>query len=440
MRCLRLVLYFLVGLLLGGVVVLAHAETIPATGPSSVPAQKLYGTTYCSQGGFSCTAVAQNYSTTLAAAQALYAKVQAVGSVSGDPLVSGPWSDGACSSSAFVFESAIYVKTNTLCRYTGANVTVKSTCTSGTLVGSNCTGSYSCPAGQNWSLQGNVCHRSDCLSPQVRDPATGVCGAPACSVPTNQNLPGVYSVPAGCTEGCNYCINDCSVYGPFGNTVTSGGRITGTFASNGTSCSSGAAGPSSIPPDTAGFNCNAKGMGFGNVNGVTVCVTPSSTGTTSTSTKTPPAGDPTGPSTTTTSSSTSCTDAGSCTTTTTTNVISGGSGPGGTGAGSTTQTTTKTDDQPQAKFCEENPDSNFCKSLDTPPEEGPLATVTKDTISQISPVSLPGNASCPADIQLAHGAYVTYSSVCQYAEGIKPFVLLSAWLAAGLFVLAMSKQ
>lgn len=144
----------------------------------------------------------------------------------------------------------------------------------------------------------------------------------------------------------------------------------------------------------------------------------------------------------------------SCTTTTTETTTSGGSGEGGTGDGSSTvvKETETTTDKPT--FCSENPTSPQCSEPSacetdptllecmqsgSPPEEGALNSVEKSVITSIIPVQLGGGGSCPADIELPNGAYMTYSSVCQYAEGIKPFVLLSAWLAAGVFVLAMGK-
>jgi len=50
-------------------------------------------------------------------------------------------------------------------------------CPEGNESGSNCI-VYTCPAGQNWTLNGTQCTRPDCPSYQTRDPGTGVCGCP----------------------------------------------------------------------------------------------------------------------------------------------------------------------------------------------------------------------------------------------------------------------
>lgn len=54
-------------------------------------------------------------------------------------------------------------------------------CPSGTTQSGTTCVSYSCPAGQNWTVSGASCTRPDCASNEVRDPATGLCNANACS-------------------------------------------------------------------------------------------------------------------------------------------------------------------------------------------------------------------------------------------------------------------
>jgi hypothetical protein len=75
----------------------------------------------------------------------------------------------------------------------------------------------------------------------------------------------------------------------------------------------------------------------------------------------------------------------------------------------------------------------------TPGEEGGLSTVDKSVVSSITPVNIASAAGCPADVQLGKGVYTTYSGVCQYVEGLRPIVLVTAWLLAGMIVLGMAK-
>ena len=92
-----------------------------------------------------------------------------------------------------------------------------------------------------------------------------------------------------------------------------------------------------------------------------------------------------------------------------------------------------------AQFCKENPDSVQCLSTGTfdVPDSVPTKSIG---ISNITPAIFASNASCPADVQLPKGAVLSYSSVCQYAEALRPLVLLSAWLAAGFFVLGFRSE
>lgn len=119
--------------------------------------------------------------------------------------------------------------------------------------------------------------------------------------------------------------------------------------------------------------------------------------------------------------------------------------------------TTKETTQSQTSYCESNPKSPVCQkateqdkycqdSADTlgcmvagdVPDEGALNTTEKG-ISSITPVNIASAAGCPADVQLPKGAYLTYAPICQYAEGLRPLVLASAWLMAALIVFGMAK-
>lgn len=216
--------------------------------------------------------------------------------------------------------------------------------------------SYSCPNGGD--LNGQLCTKS-CTAPEVLN-SDGTCGIPAPSCPaagtsgpsSGQSFGGSGSAPSFiCSAGCSYNINI---------SVGLGGQWSATAGgSAGSTCTTNTG--TGTPPDDPKTKCVQQGMAFGTVNGQVVCVKPDTSKSSATTTKTPDPGSGQGASTTTTNTNTVCTN-GSCTTTTTTNITSGGSGPGGTGTGATTTQSKTEDTQPQAKFCEDNPTSPFCKT------------------------------------------------------------------------------
>lgn len=61
--------------------------------------------------------------------------------------------------------------------------------------------SYTCPTGQNWTLSGTVCTRSDCIAPQTRNPNTGICESPCGAGQTRVN--GVCTCDTGAQVGDN---------------------------------------------------------------------------------------------------------------------------------------------------------------------------------------------------------------------------------------------
>jgi len=72
--------------------------------------------------------------------------------------------------------------------------------TSGALSTASCV-TFSCPAGQNWTLSGNQCTRPDCVAPATRDAATGQCKGP-------------------CEAGTPVTSTSDSGWGPSGDLVT----------------------------------------------------------------------------------------------------------------------------------------------------------------------------------------------------------------------------
>lgn len=230
----------------------------------------------------------------------------------------------------------------------------------------------SCPTGQNWTLSGTKCTRPACVAPQTRNESTGICEDPKCPAAGGNFSAGYYdmgtSVDANIAYRCT--ASGCSVI--FSGTAPVATKIIGGkthyFALGAydygdptmtcTADSSNAATPStsSLPSDSCGSNQDK-----GTVNGKVVCYdrtsgkvadtaskTTSGTMTTET-TKKDSSGATTGTESTSGTTSTTCAD-GKCTTTTT-----------GTAAdGTTTTTKTETD---QKSFCEQNPDSFVCSDV-----------------------------------------------------------------------------
>lgn len=355
---------------------------------------------------------------------------------------------------------------------------------------------YSCPSGQGWALNGQSCSRPDCLAGQVRDSggicsnayqtcaelvvtATGSCVksvpcGPQSSTPLDSALASAAicsdqkSDPTNCAASGGIVIGTfqgkpiCLSSPPDDPTCTAlGGTVTGTL--NGQPVCSNTAGNPPCPGGGASAGtlngqpvCNGScgsGSAPGTVNGVTSCypIAPTTTKKTTQSSNSPgtstttTGNDPNNPAGTSTKQEATQCDGSRCSTTT---IINNGDG--------TSSTTTKQEDQgdycksnpkasvcsgetEQDKYCEDNPESLGCMKAGTPVEEGGLSTVDKSVVSTISPVNIASSAGCPADVQLGKGVYITYAGVCQYAEGLRPVVLASAWLLAGLIVLGMTK-
>ncbi len=88
--------------------------------------------------------------------------------------------------------------------------------------------------------------------------------------------------------------------------------------------------------------------------------------------------------------------------------------------------------------CDKHPDLVQCKELGTPADEGALSSVSVG-VASLTPVDLPGVASCPANVPLPHGSYFDWTPTCTYATALRPLVLALAWLAAGIIVLGFSR-
>jgi len=417
MRALRVALFFCVGVLLavgGGV---ASAETITATGSTATVAG------YAASTGWGLTEVSA---------------CQAGVTTSNEPLrvydhvAASPWQ--------------CWTRYNGAAPSAWANMRVSQGCT-GSLVPdrTSCPTWYSCPSGQNWTLSGSSCTRPDCVSPQVRQ-SDGTCHAPCGAAGTKTTadysgpegtIPNYLCDPSGCQIQTTACVGGGTSGWACSSANYTGAFCTGVAGGNGATAAS--APSESVVSDTAQKACVDKGMYFGTVNGVTVCVSAStSKSTTASSGSMTPPGGTTG--TTNVSNTTVCGGDGSCTTTTTTTVTGGG-----TTGNQTNGTTTATSTQTKGAFCTANPsdtqctakagdcDKNSsligCQTIGSPGDSTALGDQNK-TVSAITPTTTAAG-SCPASVSLPKGAQFEFTPMCNFAGGIRPVVLAIAWLLAG---------
>lgn len=469
MRSARLALYFVVGLLLGGVSVLSYAETIPATSTPKTPGTVYMTNPYTASYGYT------------ASESCLFAK--------GTHIEAGG-SNGYCYKGGTFLG---YMVKETACINTTTHMVVA------------CEGNdYTCPTGQNWTLSGTTCTRPDCPLGRLPNGTCNTCQSPetlqsdgscrsscgeivvtptgSCvrSVPCSAGSSAPLSmfgnqaicadnkpkdpqkcdgVVIGTFNGKDICLSkppndpDCTA---IGGTVsgTLNGKPVCSKPGNNPSCADGSASIGSINGQPVCSGGCPAGSATGTVNGVSSCYpvgpttsktttqTSTSAPTTTTTTSSGPGGPTT--STSTTTSTTTC-QGERCTTTTTT----------ANGQGEESTTTTEGDkgdfckahpkasvctgESDQDLFCKDNPEAVSCLKTGTPSEEGGLTSVEKG-VSSITPISVASSNGCPADVQLPKGAVFSYAGPCMYAEGMRPIILASAWLVAGLIVLGMSRN
>lgn len=97
-------------------------------------------------------------------------------------------------------------------------------------------------------------------------------------------------------------------------------------------------------------------------------------------------------------------------------------------------------EDPQKTDCEKFPDASGCQELGDP-EDYDLQTEQRSVIW-----SQEGGAagSCPADkpfsLPFGHSASLSWQPLCDFATGIRPFVIGLAWLSAGIFVFMVARE
>lgn len=324
-RAVRLVFYFVVGVMLGGVSAFSYAETIPATTQTGYYYYTASGSVFLvgATGQDACTAT-------------------------------GIW--GSITSLTFFSPSSC----NDQNGLKQANVTASS--------------ALACPSNQNWTFSGTTCNRPDCVAPQTRQ-LDGTCSTSCVAGDSSRVARWTGSFSAG-DAGKSYlgtsvplpmtlCNGSCVVGSLYPYSCTSAQDLRGSPIKcsydgilTGESChvTDGDSASSPVAPP-----CMDQGKIQGTLNGVPVCsgTLPNSVQTTKTTT--------TPTSSTTTTTTTTCVGDGACSSTTTSSTTSGGSGPNGTGPGSTTAPgeSTGSKDDTKTGFCAENPNSPLCKASDS---------------------------------------------------------------------------
>lgn len=311
---------------------------------------------------------------------------------------------------------------------------------------------YSCPTGQNWSLNGNTCTRPDCISPQVRNPSTGVCEAPKCTS-TGQAASGYFDMgttdsnnpkSSVCASGClavysggsiafSKLVNGVRHYYAKGSYDFVGGGNSDQCSANDAPASSSALPADSCAPGSVKFTVNNNIGCVSKTDGTVTSPTPTKT-TTNTVTQ-----NADGSSTVVTKTTDQSTGQ---TTTSTSTYPPGVSVPTLPGTTVTPSTGGSNGDDPSGDkdACEDDPERVGCKHLDEIVGDvpDPEAIQTDTVMLTINPASGFGFGSyaCPSNPHITlrqTGQNITawdWQPSCTFAEGIKPVVLAFAFLMA----------
>lgn len=101
--------------------------------------------------------------------------------------------------------------------------------------------------------------------------------------------------------------------------------------------------------------------------------------------------------------------------------------------------TSSQDNTKDTPFCTLYPESLACAKMGTPEEADKLEEKTMG-VESITIQTFGSSATCPAPIPLPHGSELSFEWPCRMAEGVKPFLLALAWLAAGLIVIGAMRN
>lgn len=216
---------------------------------------------------------------------------------------------------------------------------------------------YACPSGQDVQVPTINC----------------VASAPKCQSPANAQLGSWYSINYPVVSGVTFCVNNCNAYaGPTRN--RSGGTAQVQMFVNGaggaaSTCTVGGSQtvPNAVsdPTDLTPPPCPPGAGSYTSPGGVVMCTSPTTPNATVPPVVTKQGGTTTYPdgSTSTVTTINTCTGDGACSTSTTT-VVTGTNGGTTTGQAGTPGTTTSTVTKPSSDtsdFCAKNPNLQLCK-------------------------------------------------------------------------------
>jgi hypothetical protein len=108
----------------------------------------------------------------------------------------------------------------------------------------------------------------------------------------------------------------------------------------------------------------------------------------------------------------------------------GGAGSAGTPASSVGSGSTST----PSPCTTTDANSIGCSEYGTPTDNVPLGT-SDNSPTTITPVSFGSSGACPAPVVISvmsgHSMTIDYTPICNFASGVRPVILLLAWMAAG---------
>lgn len=404
MRTLRLLLWFCLGLLIGGYSVASHAATPWYSATAKGYKNLAGGATYADPGG--CL---NEYKTAN--------PVMASCSFSSASYMSSPASNGYWG----VAYPASGTRTDNISCSGGPFCRVMDwICPSGgTLVGNKCQVS-ACPSGSPDPTTGQCSAPSSCTGDQKLDPATNKCKCDSGKA-YNGYTPATGSGALVCFNGCESQINNASnQYAVNGQQVWKGswnstgapcvaGMANGTpnpaTTNPGSGSGSGGTGSGGGDGDTS-TKCPGNKVPGGTINGKVICIdpSPSNPSTNIGKSETDPDGPGSTPGTTITKKI-EC-DGANCTTTTTTQNGDGTSN-------------TKTDKQDQKSFCESNPNLTICKDSEATAGASCSAPPTcKGDAVTCAILKQQWTLGCMYEVETAESA--TYSSAKAGTDGFDP--------------------
>lgn len=210
MRAVRLLLWYVVGFLLGAWAVVSHAETIPAT---SVPYTKVPVTCWTAYSGGGCGPSTVYDST----GEALCTKLSSANTPKTFWIAAENSTTAECRDSGGSRQNTLYKMCPAGYNANSIAGQTHNYCYSSAT-------SYTCPTGQNWTLSGSTCTRPDCPNGRNAD-GTCVTDCPMYSGTQTDSLSATAPAGCSCPSGTKwYPYNGCRKTCPYAanETIASG--------------------------------------------------------------------------------------------------------------------------------------------------------------------------------------------------------------------------